>query len=259
MRWGSSREEFVRPVHWLLMLFGSNSISCSILGINSQNQSYGHRFHHNQAIKIKSPAEYESLLENPGHVIANFDRRKALIRAMVTAEGSKLNASTIVDELLLDEVTGLVELPVALTGNFDEHFLELPAEALILAMKSHQKYFYMVDKGAKLLPKFITISNIKSKAPQQVIQGNERVIRPRLADARFFFETDKQSSLASRQEQLRKVVFHKKLGTVYEKVERVATLTKFIASKLNANEDYCAKAALLSKCCLLYTSPSPRD
>ena len=251
MRWGSSREEFVRPVHWLLMLFGSDLIACSILGINSQNQSYGHRFHYNQAIKIKSPTEYESLLENPGHVIADFDRRKELIRALVTAEGSKLNASTVVDELLLDEVTGLVELPVALTGNFEEHFLEVPAEALILVMKSHQKYFYMVDEGAKLLPKFITVSNIKSKDPQQVIQGNERVIRPRLADARFFFETDKQSSLASRQEQLRNVVFHKKLGTVYEKAERVATLTKFIASKLNANEDYCVRAALLSKCDLV--------
>jgi glycyl-tRNA synthetase beta chain len=233
------------------MLFGSDLIACSILGINSQNQSYGHRFHYNQAIKIKSPAKYESLLENPGHVIADFDRRKELIRAMVTAEGSKLNASTVVDELLLDEVTGLVELPVALTGNFEEYFLEVPAEAVILAMKSHQKYFYMVDEGAKLLPKFITVSNIKSKDPQQVIQGNERVIRPRLADARFFFETDKQSSLASRQEQLRNVVFHKKLGTVYEKAERVATLTKFIASKLNANEDYCVRAALLSKCDLV--------
>jgi glycyl-tRNA synthetase beta chain len=251
MRWGSSRIEFVRPVHWLLMLFGPDSISCSMLGVNSQNKTYGHRFHHNQAIVIKSPAEYESLLENTGYVIADFNRRKELIRTLVTAEGTKLNASVVIDEALLDEVTGLVELPVALTGSFEEHFLTIPAEALILAMKSHQKCFYVVDQDSKLLPKFITVSNIKSNDPQQVIQGNERVIRPRLADARFFFETDKKFSLASRQEQLIKVVFQKKLGTVFQKMERVSTLAKFIANKLNANEDYCVRAALLSKCDLV--------
>ncbi len=251
MRWGSSRDEFVRPVHWVLMLFGKELVETTIMGVESGLHSYGHRFHHPQAIRVDSAQDYESLLENPGNVIADPDKRKQLIRCLVIAEGVKLNASTVVDESLLDEVTGLVEFPVALTGNFDELFLEVPAEALVLAMKSHQKCFCLVNKEGALLPHFVTVSNIRSGDPAQVIEGNERVIRPRLADAKFFYETDKQHTLESRLEQLKKVVFQEKLGTVYQRSLRVSKLAKFIAGRVNANADHCERAALLSKCDLV--------
>lgn len=251
MRWGASRDEFVRPVHWVLMLFGEEVLRTTIMGVESGPLSYGHRFHHPQSIQISRAEDYESLLENPGDVIADFAKRKALIRRLVIAEGEKLDATTVVDESLLDEVTGLVEFPVALTGNFDELFLDVPAEALILTLKVHQKCFYVLDKEKNLLPHFVTVSNIRSSDPAQVIEGNERVIRPRLADARFFYQTDQQQTLASRLEQLRKVVFQEKLGSVYDRSLRVAALAKFIAVKLGENEQHCERAALLSKCDLV--------
>lgn len=251
MRWGVSRDEFVRPVHWIVMLFGENVVKTNIMGVDSGSKSYGHRFHHPQSIPISKPSDYASLLENPGNVIVDFEKRKERIRELIVEEGRKLNATTVVDESLLDEVTSLVEFPVALTGNFEELFLEIPSEALILAMKSHQKCFYVLDNEKNLLPHFITVSNIRSKDPAQVIKGNERVIRPRLADAKFFFETDQKQTLESRLEQLKKVVFQKKLGTVYERSLRLAKLAKFIASGLGENEDYSERAALLSKCDLV--------
>ena len=251
MRWGSSREEFVRPVHWAVILFGEEQVSTRILGVETDAFTCGHRFHHNEKIPLKSATEYESALESPGQVIADFDKRKQLIRELLVEEGNSIDARTVIDDDLLDEVTALVEYPVALTGTFEEHFLDVPAEALILAMKSHQKCFYLVDKNENLLPGFVTVSNLKSKDPEQVIEGNERVIRPRLADARFFFETDKQVPLASRQEQLKKIVFQEKLGTVYDKSQRVAALARLMAQGLGANPDYCERAAMLSKCDLL--------
>lgn len=251
MRWGTSRDEFVRPVHWVVLLFGNEAIQTNIMGVASDTYSYGHRFHHDEKIQLSDVSDYQSLLESPGDVIADFSKRKELIRKLVEEEGKKLGATTVVDESLLEEVTGLVEYPVALTGKFDEHYLEVPSEALISAMKSHQKYFYLVDENSKLLPLFITVSNIRSTDPAQVIEGNERVIRPRLADAKFFFDTDKQQTLESRLEQLKKVVFQAKLGTVYERSVRVANLSRTIASTLNENEDFCHRAALLSKCDLV--------
>ena len=251
MRWGSSRNEFVRPVHWFVMLFGNESISANIMGVPSNTFTYGHRFHHNKKIELSSADEYVSLLESTGSVIPDFAKRKQLIRELVEEEGIKQNATTVIDEALLEEVTGLVEFPVALSGKFEEHFLEVPAEALILAMKSHQKCFYLVDKDSKLLPLFITVSNIRSTDPVQVIQGNERVIRPRLSDARFFYETDKQQTLESRLEQLKKVVFQAKLGTVYERSIRVSKLSKVIATNLDEDAVLCERAALLSKCDLV--------
>lgn len=251
MRWGASRNEFVRPVHWVVLLFGDEGIKTTIMGVESDTYSYGHRFHHNQKIQLSNARDYQSLLESPGNVIADFDKRKALIRNLVVEEGKKLGATTVVDESLLEEVTGLVEYPVALTGKFDEHYLEVPSEALISAMKSHQKYFYLVDKESNLLPLFVTVSNIRSTDPAQVVEGNERVIRPRLADAKFFFDTDKQKTLESHLEQLKKVVFQAKLGTVYERSVRVANLSKAIAGTLNENEDFCQRAALLAKCDLV--------
>ncbi|NKB34678.1 MAG: glycine--tRNA ligase subunit beta [Pseudomonadales bacterium] len=251
MRWGSSREEFVRPVHWLVLLFGGDIIELKIYGVSSGNKSYGHRFHYNKAISLDDAADYEECLEETGGVIPDFEKRKKLVRELVIAEGRKCKATTVVDEALLDEVAALVEYPVALSGNFDAVFLEVPAEALILAMKSHQKCFYLVDENDKLLPKFVTVSNIVSKDPAQVIEGNERVIRPRLADARFFFETDKQSTLESRIEPLKKIVFQDKLGSVFDKSERVAKLAEAIAADLDIDASLCQRAALLSKCDLL--------
>lgn len=251
MRWGASRDEFVRPVHWLVMLFGKEIIPSNIMGVESGADSFGHRFHHPDKILISKPGEYEALMLEPGNVIADFAKRRELIRNAIIAEGVKLNATTVVDEALLDEVTGLVEYPVALTGRFEELFLEVPSEALILAMKSHQKCFYLLDKDEKLLPYFVTVSNIRSTDPSQVIEGNERVIRPRLADAKFFYETDKQSSLESRLDQLKKVVFQKKLGTVFERSVRVAKLAKFIAANTAEDEAQSERAAMLSKCDLV--------
>tara|TARA_B110000444_G_C18846450_1_gene602349 strand:+ start:609 stop:2687 length:2079 start_codon:yes stop_codon:yes gene_type:complete len=251
MRWGASRNEFVRPVHSLVMLFGEEVISSEILGIESGANSFGHRFHYPEAIQISKAEDYEALLLEPGNVVADFAKRRELIRNAVVAEGKKLNANTVIDEALLDEVTGLVEYPVALTGRFDELFLEVPSEALILAMKSHQKCFYVLNKEEELLPYFVTVSNIRSKDPSQVIEGNERVIRPRLADAKFFFETDKQTSLESRLDQLKKVVFQAKLGTVYERTLRVASLAKFIAASTASDEAQSERAAMLSKCDLV--------
>ena len=251
MRWGASRDEFVRPVHWAVLLFGNEVVKTTILGVESGMETMGHRFHYPEKIKINNPGDYESLLENPGNVIVDFARRKEMIRSAIVAEGEKLNASTVVDEALLDEVTSLVEYPVALTGRFDELFLDVPSEALILAMKSHQKCFYLLDKDQKLLPYFVTVSNIRSTDPAQVIEGNERVIRPRLADAKFFYETDQQNSLESRLEQLKKVVFQEKLGTVYERSLRVAKLAAFIAKDTGEDESQAQRAAMLSKCDLV--------
>tara|TARA_B110000858_G_scaffold89247_1_gene103117 strand:- start:38247 stop:40325 length:2079 start_codon:yes stop_codon:yes gene_type:complete len=251
MRWGASRNEFVRPVHSLVMLFGEEVIPSKILGIESGANSFGHRFHYPETIHISKAEDYEALLLEPGNVVADFAKRRELIRNAVLAEGEKLNANTVIDEALLDEVTGLVEYPVALTGRFDELFLEVPSEALILAMKSHQKCFYVLNKEGELLPYFVTVSNLRSKDPSQVIEGNERVIRPRLADAKFFFETDKQTSLESRLDQLKKVVFQAKLGTVYERTLRVASLAKFIAASTGGDETHSERAAMLSKCDLV--------
>ena len=249
MRWGSSRDEFVRPVHWLVMLFGEEVVPSTIMGVESGADSFGHRFHHPDKIRIGNPIEYEALMLEPGNVVADFAKRRELIRKTILTEGEKLNANTVVDESLLDEVTGLVEYPVALTGQFDELFLEVPSEALILAM--NQKCFYLLNTNQELLPYFVTVSNIRSNDPSQVIKGNERVIRPRLADAKFFYETDKQKPLEDRLDQLKKVVFQEKLGTVYDRSLRVASLAKFIAAHTGENEAQSERAAMLSKCDLV--------
>ena len=251
MRWGNSREEFVRPVHWVVMMYGNKTIPALLLGVEANHFSYGHRFNFNTKILIKNAKDYEALLEEKGGVIPDFNKRKGLIRELVENEGAKAGAVAFIDEALLDEVTGLVEYPVALTGKFEEEFLDLPPEALILTMKSHQKCFYLVDKKGKLLPKFITISNLQSKDPSKVVEGYERVIRPRLADARFFYETDKKHSLESRLQQLNTVIFQEKLGTIYEKSQRVAALTTAIAERIGADSTLCSRAATLAKCDLL--------
>lgn len=251
MRWGASRIEFVRPVHWLVMLFGDEVVDCEILGLKSGRKTRGHRFHYNQNIELITPAEYATSLESPGMVIADYDIRKAMINEQVQAEGNKLNAVAQIDEDLLDEVTALNEWPVALTGRFEERFLDVPAQALISSMKEHQKYFHHLDANGNLLPNFTTICNIVSNDPQQVIEGNEKVIRPRLSDAAFFFETDKKTTLESRVEKLKSIVFQKDLGTVHDKASRISALSGQIATALGEDQTKAERAGLLAKTDLL--------
>ena len=251
MRWGASRVEFIRPLHWAVILFGKETIETEIIGVRSGHCTWGHRSLRNEALPLIEPTDYESVLEQQGKVIANFDKRREMIRDQVKREADALGAVAVIDEALLDEVTSLVEFPVALTGSFDKSFLAVPQEALILAMKSHQKYFHLADAEGQLLPKFVVISNIESKDPRQVITGNERVIRPRLADAQFFFDTDKEKPLIARKESLGNLVFQDKLGSVLDKCERVSQLAEQIAHKTSANPKHCVRAAELAKCDLL--------
>ncbi|MEH6557653.1 MAG: glycine--tRNA ligase subunit beta [Oceanicoccus sp.] len=247
MRWGAERTEFVRPIQWVVMMQGSQTIQCSILGFNAGSTTRGHRFHCDTTLDIANPAAYATLLEHSGHIIPAFETRKAMIREQVIAEGEKLGGIAVIDENLLNEVTGLVEWPVALTGSFESRFLEVPPEALISSMKEHQKYFHVEDKNGNLMPHFITVSNIVSQDPSQVISGNERVIRPRLSDAAFFFETDKKIALETRIEKLKSIVFQAQLGSVYDKTQRMMTLAAAIAESINSNSTYAGRAAELSK------------
>ena len=250
MRWGSSRDEFVRPVQWCVLLFGTQVIPATILGAVSGAVTRGHRFMHPQPITLKSPADYEQTLLD-ANVIASFKARHDKILGLVETEGQKLHARAIIDPELLDEVTSLVEWPVALTGNFDEAFLSVPQEALISAMKGHQKCFHLLDEKGAMLPNFITLSNLDSRDPAQVIAGNEKVIRPRLADAAFFFNQDKKQPLAARRDKLKTVVFQQELGTVADKSVRVAKLAQHIAGQLGADKTRAQRAAELGKCDLL--------
>lgn len=250
MRWGSSRNEFVRPVHWIVLLFGSEVIPASILGIRASSLTRGHRFHHPDAIPLRSPAEYEQALLN-ARVVASFSRRREQIRQQVKDEATRLGARAIIDPALLDEVTALVEWPVALTGNFDNDFLAVPKEALVSAMKGHQKCFHLLDAHDNILPNFITISNLVSRDPAQVIAGNAKVIRPRLADAAFFFAQDKRQPLAGRIEKLKTVVFQQELGTLFDKSCRVRHLAEQLSLLLGTDTTLARRAAELGKCDLM--------
>lgn len=247
MKWGSKREEFVRPVHWLVMLFGEQVVNASVLGLQAGRTTRGHRFHYNNPIELAQASDYASVLKNTGFVVADFAERGATIKAQVEAEAKNVGGVAVIDSDLLDEVTSLVEWPVALTGKFEERFLAVPAEALIASMKEHQKYFHVVDADGKLKNNFITVANLQSKDPAQIIDGNERVIRPRLSDAAFFFETDKKTSLVQFRERLKTIVFQAQLGTIFEKTERVAKLAQFIAGKLGADEQLALRAGELCK------------
>jgi len=247
MKWGAKREEFVRPAHWLVMLYGSDIVKAKILGLQSDRLTRGHRFHFDNNIELKNAADYASALKDTGFVLADREERRQLIQEQINAEAKKIGGVAAIDEDLLDEVTALVEWPNALTGKFEERFLQVPAEALIASMKEHQKYFHAIDSKGKLMPNFITVANIASKDPTQIIDGNERVIRPRLSDAAFFFETDKKTSLESLRERLKTIVFQAQLGTVYEKTERVSKLAKHIATHLKADEQLAERAGHLCK------------
>jgi glycyl-tRNA synthetase beta chain len=246
MRWGASREEFVRPVHWVVAMLGGDCDHGEILGLSTGNTTRGHRFHSSGLITLDNPDQYESALAE-AKVVASYERRQQIIREQVEAQAKAFEATAVIDSGLLDEVTGLVEWPVALTGTFEERYLEVPPEALISSMKEHQKYFHVVDESDNLLPRFITVANIESTDPQQVIEGNERVIRPRLSDAAFFFETDKKVRLADRVPALGNIVFQQKLGTLLEKTERVSSLAAALAPKVGASVELAQRAAQLSK------------
>lgn len=250
MRWGASRIEFSRPVHWLMMLFGERVVEAEVLGLSAGRTTYGHRFHAPQAIELTQADDYLSALEN-AYVIADRDHRRERIREQVLAEAEVQDAQAVIDETLLTEVSGLVEWPVALTGSFDERFLEVPPECLISSMKANQKYFHLLDEQGRLKPLFITIANIDSKDPERVIEGNEKVIRPRLADAAFFYDTDRKLRLDERREGLANVVFQQQLGTLADKAERSAAVARHIAERIGGNVDHAERAARLAKCDLV--------
>ncbi len=250
MRWGASRVEFSRPVHWLVALYGNEGIAAEALGLQASRTTYGHRFHAPDAIQLEHADDYLAALEN-AYVLADRQRRRERIREQVLAEAEVQEANAVIDEDLLVEVSGLVEWPVALTGSFDERFLEVPAECLISSMKANQKYFHLLDDQGKLKPLFITISNIESQDPDQVISGNEKVIRPRLADAAFFYDTDRKHTLASRIPQLESVVFQQQLGTLADKARRSTAIATFIAERIQGDVAHAQRAVALAKCDLV--------
>ncbi|WP_369600532.1 glycine--tRNA ligase subunit beta [Hahella sp. SMD15-11] len=247
MRWGARRVEFVRPVHWLVMLLGEEVVPGTILGLEAGRETRGHRYHAPQALSLTSPADYPDKLAESGYVLADFEARRERIRQQVTDIARQTGGQAVIDDALLDEVTALNEWPVALLGNFEETFLEVPQEALISTMKENQKYFHVVDDQGRMLPHFITIANIESRDPRQVVEGNERVIRPRLSDARFFFQTDRKVPLTERLESLRSIVFQKDLGTLYDKAERMSRLAGHIAALIGSDPEQAALAARLAK------------
>jgi len=246
MRWGSSREEFVRPVHWVVAMLGKDSDHGEILGLTTGCTTRGHRFHSSGPILLERPEQYESALA-AARVVASFGQRQQIIREQVETQANTLGATAVIDPDLLDEVTGLVEWPVALTGAFEQRFLQVPPEALISSMKEHQKYFHLVDATGKLKPYFITVANIASADPQQVVAGNERVIRPRLSDAAFFFATDKKIPLADRVPALGNIVFQQQLGTLLDKTERISNLASALAPMAGAPVALARRAAQLCK------------
>jgi glycyl-tRNA synthetase beta chain len=250
MRWGSGTAEFVRPVHWIVMLNGSEVIDAEILGIKTGRESRGHRFHAPDAISISTPADYAVQLSE-AFVIARFDARREMIRSKVEALAAELGGKAIMPGGLLDEVTALVEWPVPVAGRFEERFLDVPQEALISTMQDNQKYFALVDTNGKLMPNFITIANIESRDVAQISSGNERVIRPRFSDAEFFWTQDKKQTLESRREGLKTMVFQQKLGSLYDKSARVAKLAGYIAQQLGADATLAVRAAELGKCDLI--------
>ena len=246
MRWGSSDAAFVRPVHSVVLLLGSEIIDSQFFGIKASNTSFGHRFHAPETITINSASSYNEQLAS-AFVIASFEERKSLIEQQAKQAAEAVNGIAHIEPALLDEITALVEYPVAITGSFDEHFLTLPKEVLITTMQINQKYFPILDEHGSLLANFITISNIQSSKPASVSHGNERVIRPRLSDAEFFWQQDMKSSLADRIPALDNVVFQHKLGSLGEKTKRVEKLSTELATHLGYNVTLASRAALLSK------------
>lgn len=248
MRWGDHRFEFARPVRWMVLLFGQDIVSANLLGISSSNQTYGHRFHHPQAIMLTSADNYEKSLLETGFVMADFAKRREYIHQDIIKVAKEKNASALIDDDLLEEVTSIVEWPVALVGKFSNDFLAVPKEALMVSMKQHQKCFPLEDAEQRLLPYFVMISNIKSKQPDSVIKGNEKVMRARLSDAAFFYDQDRKTPLFDRLKKLDNIIYQKKLGSLGDKVRRMLHLAQYIAEQLNQPQSAVERAILLSKC-----------
>ncbi|MES9884849.1 MAG: glycine--tRNA ligase subunit beta [Sedimenticola sp.] len=251
MRWGASEAQFVRPVHWLLFLHGESVVNCTILEAKADRITMGHRFHYPKAITINSPADYASQLKETGYVMAEFAARKEKIRSQVVQSAEALGGNAVIDEALLDEVTALNEWPVPISGAFEEKYLEVPHEALILTMKKNQKYFHLVNAKGELMNHFITIANIDSPRPELIKEGNERVVRPRLADAMFFWKQDGKKRLEDHIPSLSSVVFQQKLGSMQQKSERVSALAGTIAGKIGGDVELAKRAGLLSRCDLM--------
>lgn len=250
MRWGNGDTEFARPVHWLVMVYGEAILPCEILGLQADRITYGHRFHAPQAIAIPKPEDYEALLAK-AYVIADYDRRRAMIIEQVQACAKTKNAQAIMPEDLLKEVTAIVEWPQALVANFAPEFLEVPSEALVASMQSHQKCFSLQDEAGTLLPSFVTVTNINSRNAQQVIAGNEKVMRARLSDAAFFFQQDKKQPLSYWISATENVVFQAKLGSLQDKAIRIKRLMAYLRPFLQLDAEQAGRAAELSKCDLM--------
>jgi glycyl-tRNA synthetase beta chain len=251
MRWGDGDAHFVRPVHGLVMLHGARIVPGNVLGIQSSNRTRGHRFMGSGVIDIEQADEYEKRLREDGKVIADFAARRSEIERQLAVEAKKLGAGLGDYGSLLDEVTGLVEYPTVYPGTFDQAFLEVPQECLILTMRQNQKYFPLFDAAGKLLPKFLIVSNMKSEDSRHIIAGNERVVRPRLEDARFFYRQDRKVRLETRVPQLGRVIYHNKLGSQLERVERIQLLAGRIAREMGADAALAERAAWLAKADLL--------
>lgn len=249
MRWGAGEALFVRPVHWLVLLLGEAVVPATILDAQAGNQTRGHRFHSSGPITIRTPAEYEQALE-AGHVIVDFDARAKRIAAGVAALAREHGGEAVFSDSLLDEVAALVEWPVPLAGRFEERFLALPRELLVSVLQDHQRYFPVAKEG-RLLPWFITVSNIESSDISVVRAGNERVVRPRLADAAFFWEQDRKAPLASRIAQLDGITFQAQLGSIGDKVRRISRLAHDIAARIDGDANLAERAAQLAKCDLV--------
>ncbi len=247
MRWGIHDVEFVRPAHWLLVLHGTRIVPVNALGLTADSYSIGHRFHAGGKLKITSADRYDSILSEDGFVIAEFNKRQAVIRKQLEALADEADLCVVIDEDLLNEVTGLVEWPQSILGEFERRFLDLPEEVLKSSMRGHQKYFHLVDENGQLQPNFITVCNIESKSPTRVKEGNERVLRARLSDADFFWQSDRKRALHDRTPDLADVLFHKKLGTVFDKTKRLQQLGSMIADTFGVEKDLLERAAWLLK------------
>jgi len=247
MRWGNNTMQFIRPTKTLTILFGDELIDATVLGCQSARIIRGHRFHCDKELVLDHADNYETLLREEGFVIADYEERKALVKQQVVAAADAENGVAEIDDDLLEEVSSIVEWPITYVGSFEDKYLNVPSEALIYTMKDNQKYFPLLDNDGKLMARFIFVSNIDSKEPKQVIEGNEKVVRPRLADAEFFYNQDQKVTLESRIDSLESILFQKQLGTLKEKSHRIAELAKIIATKINTNAVDAHRAGLLCK------------
>ncbi|MDX7083069.1 glycine--tRNA ligase subunit beta [Serratia marcescens] len=251
MRWGDSDVQFVRPVHTVTMLLGTDLIPGTVLGIDSARTVRGHRFMGEAEFTLDNADQYPQILLERGKVVADYEARKALIKRDAELAAQKIGGKADLSDSLLEEVASLVEWPVVLTAKFEEKFLAVPAEALVYTMKGDQKYFPVYDAAGKLLPNFIFVANIESKDPQQIISGNEKVVRPRLADAEFFFNTDRKKRLEDNLPRLETVLFQQQLGTLRDKTDRIQALAGWVAGQIGADVNHATRAGLLSKCDLM--------